>query len=167
MAERYEFVIDFSKYKIGTQIVLKNLNPKVNVEYPNPNVIMRFDIVRQETDDSEIPSKLRSVELIPETVMRTREWQFERGGGLWVVNGKIWDENRVNANPGLGDVEIWRLHNKAGGWFHPVHIHLVDVQILSRNGKPPFDYERDWKDVFYVGPNEDVRVIAKFGPHAR
>lgn len=147
MVERYEFVIDFSKYKIGTQIVLKNLNPNVNVEYPNTNVIVRFDVVRQEIDDRSIPSKLRTVEPIPESsATRTREWQFERGGGLWVVNGKIWDENRVDANPGLGNVEIWRLYNNAGGWFHPIHIHLIDLQLLSRNGKPPFNYEKGWKD---------------------
>lgn len=127
---------------------------------------MRFDVIRQETDDSSISSKLRTVQPIPESSsMRTREWRFERGNGLWQINGNIWDENRADANPGLGDVEIWRLYNNAGGWFHPIHIHLVDLQILSRNGKPAFDYERGWKDVFYVGPNEDVRVITKFGTH--
>ena len=42
------------------------------------------------------------------------------------------------ANPGLGDVEIWELREPSGGWFHPVHIHLVDFKILDRNGRPPF-----------------------------
>jgi spore coat protein A, manganese oxidase len=70
----------------------------------------------------------------------------------------------VSANPGLNDVEIWELSNPHGGWFHPVHIHLIDFKILDRNGRPPFDYERGPKDVAYVGENETVRVIARFGP---
>ena len=40
--------------------------------------------------------------------------------------------------PEPDDVEIWELENKSGGWFHPLHIHLVDFKILDRNGRPPF-----------------------------
>ncbi len=47
--------------------------------------------------------------------------------------------------------------------MHPVHIHLVDLQLLDRNGMPPRPYEQGWKDVFHVGEFETVRVIAKFG----
>jgi FtsP/CotA-like multicopper oxidase with cupredoxin domain len=83
---------------------------------------------------------------------RTRKWQFARNGGEWTINGKIWDKDRVDANPGLGDVETWEIYNSGGGWFHPVHIHLLDQQIISRNGRPPSEYEKGWKDVFYAGP---------------
>jgi spore coat protein A, manganese oxidase len=166
MAERYEFIIDFSKYRVGTQIILRNANPKNNEPFDNTNVVMRFDVVREEPDNSQVPSFMRAYNRIPVSyAKRTREWRFERNNDEWQINGRTWDPNRVDANPGLGDVEIWRLYNKAGGWFHPVHIHLIDFQILSRNGKPPFPYEVGWKDVVYVGENEDVRVIGKFGPH--
>ena len=59
----------------------------------------------------------------------------------WTINGQTWDDvvnsdyQDVVANPALDDVEIWELENKSGGWFHPVHIHLVDFKILDRNGK--------------------------------
>jgi FtsP/CotA-like multicopper oxidase with cupredoxin domain len=166
MAERYEFIIDFSKYAVGTKIVLQNLGLPNNDNYDGTDQIMRFDVVSAATDDSSIPATLRTVQPIPESsAVRTREFRYERTNGLWVINGKIWDINRIDANPQLGDVEIWRLYNNAGGWFHPIHIHLVDCQILDRNGKPPFVYERGWKDVFYVGENESVRVIGKFGPN--
>jgi FtsP/CotA-like multicopper oxidase with cupredoxin domain len=60
-------------------------------------------------------------------------------------------------------VQDWTIENRTGGgWFHPLHIHLVDFQILSRNGRPPFDYERGPKDVVYVGEDETVRVRMKF-----
>ncbi|MEO1404797.1 MAG: multicopper oxidase domain-containing protein, partial [Cyanobacteria bacterium J06635_1] len=44
----------------------------------------------------------------------------------------------------------------------PVHIHLVDSQIISRNGLPAYDYEQGWKDVFAVREFESVRVIMQF-----
>ncbi|MGB3633111.1 MAG: multicopper oxidase domain-containing protein, partial [Rubrobacteraceae bacterium] len=59
----------------------------------------------------------------------------------------------------------WELENRSGGWFHPVHIHLIDFKILDRNGQPPEPYELGPKDVAYVGENEKVRVLMKFGPH--
>ncbi|NKX50630.1 multicopper oxidase domain-containing protein, partial [Arthrobacter deserti] len=53
----------------------------------------------------------------------------------------------------------------SGGWFHPMHIYLVDFQVLSRKGRAPFAWERGPKDVVYVGEGEKVEVAMKFGPH--
>ena len=69
------------------------------------------------------------------------------------------------ADPAANSIEVWDFENKSGGWFHPVHVHLVDFQILSRNGSAPCAYEQGPKDVVYVGEGETVRVVAKFGPH--
>jgi len=166
MAERYEIIIDFSKYPIGTKVVLQNLGLPNNDNYDRTNQIMRFDVVRQEPDDSTIPSTMMPAPFIAESsAVRTRQFTYERTNGLWVINGKTWNKNRVDANPQLGDVEIWTLQNKSGGWFHPIHVHLIDQLLLDRNGKAPFAYEKGWKDVFYVGENETVRVIGKYGPN--
>lgn len=168
MAERYGFIIDFSQYPIGTRVILKNLPVGSNVDRDTrTNQIMCFDVVRQESDDSSIPNTLRPVQLIPvSSAVRTRTLRFGRNNGQWKIDNKTWDKNRVDANPGLNDVEIWTLINTGGEWVHPVHIHLVDLQLLDRNGRPPLPYELGWKDVFYLGENETLRVIAKFGPHA-
>ncbi|WP_009631681.1 multicopper oxidase family protein [Synechocystis sp. PCC 7509] len=167
MAERYEVIIDFSKYAVGTKIVLRNLQPPNNDNYDNTEKIMQFEVVRTESDPSSIPSTLRYVQPIDEaSAVRTREFRYERSNGLWVINGKIWDNQRFDASPQLGDVEIWKIYNNAGGWFHPIHMHLLDMQLLDRNGKPPFAYEKGWKDVFYVGENETLRVIGRFGPNS-
>jgi Multicopper oxidase len=100
--------------------------------------------------------------------VRSRNFKFERVGGRWTVNGHTWEDvinsdyDFVLANPGFEDVEIWELENPGGGWFHPVHIHLVDFKVLDRNGRPPLPHELGPKDVVYVGEGEKVRVIMRF-----
>ncbi|BAY42928.1 type 3 multicopper oxidase [Scytonema sp. HK-05] len=166
MAERYDLIIDFSKYALGTRVELRNLPLPNNVVFNNIDKIMCFDVVRSETDDSLVPSTLRNIQFIPEsTAVRTRDFTVQqRADGVWVINGNGWDRNRVDANPQLEEVEIWRFTNTANLSFHPMHLHLIDAHILDRNGQPPFAYERGWKDVFYVGENETVRMIGKFRP---
>jgi spore coat protein A len=103
--------------------------------------------------------------------MKVRTIRVEWDGGQWTLNGQTWLDvidsgfKAVLANPGLNAVEVWQIENSSGGWFHPIHIHLVDFKILSRNGRPPFAWELGPKDTVYVGEGETVRVIAKFGPH--
>lgn len=166
MAERYEFIVDFSKYPLGTQVVLQNLGVRNNKDYDGTNQIMRFEVVRSENDDSSVPSELRTFQpLLRSSAVRTRRWTFDHRNEMWVINGKAWDKNRIDANPGLGDIEIWNFINNARDWFHPVHVHLVDFQILDRNRQPPLPYERGWKDVVYMGEGDNIRVIARFAPH--
>jgi spore coat protein A len=102
--------------------------------------------------------------------VRTRVWDFDRGNGYYQINGKNWDKNRFDANPRLGTTEIWEFVNGHGGWFHPVHVHLVNYQILQRastsNGgnrwRAPNLWERGRKDTVALGENEKVRVIIKW-----
>ena len=176
MAERYEVVIDFANYKVGQRIVLKNLGPPNNIDFDTTGQVMAFEVVGDATDttNNTIPDVLNPnhavMGLQESDAKTTRQLAFERTQGNWTINGMTWD-TVVNsgytaslANPGLGDVEIWELQNNSGGWFHPVHIHLVDSKILDRNGQPPMAHERGPKDVFYVGENETVRVAMRFGP---
>jgi spore coat protein A, manganese oxidase len=67
----------------------------------------------------------------------------------------------------LNTIEVWDLENRSGGWFHPIHLHLVDFRILSRtDGRGRVQtYENGPKDVVYLGENETVRLVARFGPH--
>ena len=72
------------------------------------------------------------------------------------------NSSRPSPNPRLGETQIWEIENKGGGWFHPVHIHLIDFKILTRNGRPRMAHEAGPKDVVYVGENEKVRLLCKF-----
>jgi FtsP/CotA-like multicopper oxidase with cupredoxin domain len=172
-AERYEVLIDFSKYKPGQRIELRNLSNPNNVDYDLTNKIMAFDVVDEPFDtlNNTIPNLLVGTAVMDRAAAaarRTRTMRVERKNGMWTINGNTWHDvvdskyELVLADPDLGDTEIWEIENSSGGWFHPVHIHLVDFKILSRNGAAPFDYERGPKDVVYVGENETVKVLMRF-----
>ena len=166
MAERYEIIIDFSQYEIGESVYLKNIGFSGSIDQDTRiHTLMRFDVVREEQDDSLIPDPLREVKRLSEKdAERTRTFRFGRSSSQWLINGRTWNENRVDADPGIGDIEIWELVNPGSGWFHPIHVHLIDMQMLDRNGMPVRPYERGWKDVFHLGEFEKVRVIGEFGP---
>jgi spore coat protein A len=179
MAERYEVIIDFSKYKVGQKIQLLNDSPPNNRDFDTIKNVMQFEVIGEAPRGSDgtipnndLPSQLNDnfdvMGLTAKDAVKTRNFKFERKNGHWTVNGETWEEviesdyTHTVAQPKVGDVEIWELENKSGGWFHPVHIHLIDFRILDRNGKAPLAHELGPKDVVYVGENEKVRVIMKF-----
>jgi FtsP/CotA-like multicopper oxidase with cupredoxin domain len=179
MAERYEVIIDFAKYKVGQKVQLLNDSPKNNRDFDTTNKVMQFEVVGDaptgpdgRIPNNDLPSQLNDnfdvTGLTAKDAKVTRKFAFERKHGHWTINGETWEDviasgyTHTVAQPRVGDVEIWELENKSGGWFHPIHIHLIDFKILDRNGKAPFAYERGPKDVAYVGENEKVRVIMKF-----
>jgi FtsP/CotA-like multicopper oxidase with cupredoxin domain len=63
-----------------------------------------------------------------------------------------------------GETQIWKItHN--GVDSHPVHFHLVNVQLINRVGwdgvvKPPAANEVGWKETVRMNPLEDVYVVA-------
>jgi len=181
-AERYEVLIDFRKYAPGQRIVLRNLSNENNRDYDHTGKIMAFDVVDAPVDTSDptwntIPTVLAESEVMSLTTAqstRTRRFRLKRNDrtNIWTIgdNGTWADVvasgfRKVIANPGLNATEIWEFENSSGGWFHPMHMHLVDFKILSRNGRAPFPHELGPKDTVYVGEGETVRLLVKFGPH--
>ena len=186
VAERYEVLIDFRKYKPGTRIELRNLSNKNNVDFPNTDKVMQFEVVADTgaPDPYVIPGTLDlgpqpfanrgAIEvnkLKPEMAKARRTVRVERKHGLWTINGETWEDveatnfRRVLGNPQPYDVEIWDLVNESGGWFHPLHIHLIDAKIIGRSNTPDkkaFAWESGGKDVFYLGENETVTALMQF-----
>jgi spore coat protein A len=77
-----------------------------------------------------------------------------------------------------GDTEVWEIINLTGD-THPIHFHLVNVQVLSRQnfdfenyagglptytGDPiaPDDNEQGWKETVRMNPGQVTRVLMKF-----
>src|SRR5215212_2431555 len=162
-AERFDVIIDFSKYEVGTEILLKNRMG----EGKTAN-IMLFRVTRQEKDESAIPEPLADMEefdgLTASSAGRTREFRFTRVGEdgrvMWGINGEPFDPERMAARPELGSTEIW--HFRAAPASHPVHLHLVHFKVLSRNGGRPLPTDAGWKDTVDLTSGEEARVIVRF-----
>jgi spore coat protein A len=174
MAERYEVVIDFAQYPIGQRVVLRNLGVKNSVDYDNTNKVMAFDVAGESTEpaNNEVPAVLDptnpAMALTAAMSRKTRRFRVKKDNTIWTIGGMTWEDivesefRATIANPDPNAVEIWEIENSSGGWNHPVHLHLVDFQILSRNGAPPRPEERGPKDVVYVGEAETVRLLMQF-----
>ena len=173
-AERYEVVIDFARYAPGTRITLRNSSPKNNVNFANVDKVMAFEVTGDPFDpaNNEVPAVLEpdqpAMSLTAADSMRTRQFVFRRDGGEWVINNRTWEDVvRSNftlalATTNKNDVETWELRNPSGGWHHPIHVHLVDFKILSRNGQPAQPWEQGAKDVVFLGENETIKLLIKF-----
>ena len=165
-AERFDVVVDFSEYPVGSRIVLKNL-----LGSGGTSEVMRFDVVREEKDESEVPPELASLEeLDPSGAAAERTFEFGRSvpGGPWLINGEPFDPERTDARPSLDSTEVWTIDMGFGGLTHlrgvahPVHLHLVQFRVLDRNGEEPFPEDAGWKDTVNLLPHEKIRVIARF-----
>ncbi|MEU6645376.1 multicopper oxidase domain-containing protein [Saccharomonospora sp. NPDC046836] len=161
--ERFEVVVDFARYPVGTEVVLRNqLGAGSTAE------VMRFVVARKASDDSTVPRTLAEIEPLPHTTARVhREWRFSRGivNGHrgWTINGRAFDPGRMDARPKLGEVEIWRLFTDL---HHPVHIHLSPFQVIGRSGGGPGRLDAGWKDTVDVRPAEFVDVAVRFDGYA-
>ena len=178
-AERYEVIIDFSSYSVGTKIQLMNGSPPNNRDYPNMDRLMQFEVIGDSfpTADNNMPAVLNPTNpvmaLQESQAVATRNFRFRRQAAQWTINGTTWADvvssnyQFTLADPVKDSVEIWVIENPSGGWFHPVHIHLVDFKILDRNGQPPHPWERGPKDVVYTGEAETVRLLMRFEGRGR
>ncbi|KAK7914450.1 hypothetical protein PG985_012153 [Apiospora marii] len=170
MAERYEVVVDFSKFK-GENVTLRNSRKiGADIDYLHTDKVMKFVVGKDSVEDkSDLPSSLRIIPYPKDRTTIDHEFLFERKNGGWRINGVSFADtaNRVLAKPPRGKVETWKLINGGGGWSHPIHIHLVDFKVVSRkNGRNAvMPYEAaGLKDVVWLGPNEEVVVEANYAP---
>lgn len=155
-AERADIVIDFSRYPVGTQLVLADTT----------GPMVRFDVVCQATDDSRLPDELRPLPPLPTaTVHRDIALTFDVSGTpTGLVNGKPYDPNRVDFQVKRGSTEIWRIYNGDGQFNadHNFHLHLEQFRVLDRDGNPPWPSDAGRKDTVSIPPDTSVRIQTTF-----
>lgn len=187
VAERVDIVVDFSKIK-SNRVYLVNRQEQVNGRGPtntllNPGTpLVQINIGSAAPDYSidldayaaannkqglplrPLPDPDFAALIARAAKAKTRTFRFERQNGAWAVNGKLFDQNTVAANPGQETEEVWVIQNPGGDWKHPVHIHFEEHRILSRNGvaTPSTSSECGRKDVIPLNWNEEVRVFMRF-----
>ena len=161
--ERVDVVIDFSAYPLGSQIILKNCDSCTG----RLASIMRFDVETPAVDTSVVPDCLSSWEDLPLTAGTiTRQFTLNRqvtsGGTVWTINGQTFDPNNAPmAQVKYGSVERWKFINPTTH-RHPVHIHLIQFQVVDINGVPQDPSKHGWKDVLVAPPGGNITVAARF-----
>ncbi len=153
VAQRVDVVLDFTKYRPGDKVHLVNLLEQVNGKGPSGRTldpgdpILEFRVVEATgPDPSRIPDRLRELPRIdPADARRERLWVFDYDGGLWTINGRVMDPNRIDAGIEQGSAEIWTFRNGGNTWAHPVHSHFTEFLILEINGRPFREsWYQDW-----------------------
>jgi spore coat protein A len=188
-AERLDVVIDFSGQE-GKMFVLDNDAP---APFPDgtdivPPDVMLFKVNQplKSADRSRLPARLNTVPLYdPASAVKTRDLVLSEIDSappfenpiMAMINGAHWDDP-ITETPKAGTIEVWRIINTTGD-AHPIHVHLVQFQILDRQpfdttqyppklvftapASPPENNERPaWKDTVISYPGTVTRIIAKF-----
>ena len=175
-SERYEIVIDFSRYPVGSRVYLLNCLQMADGRKPEDEAnmdactpLVEFRVTREEADPTTIPDDLQPdirayinehLTERPGLQIKNTDVRLERGNGAWQINGKFYDPNRVDVVEKLNTHTTWTLINESGGWVHPLHIHDEEFAIIDINGQAPRPHLRGLKDVFDVNENTTIRVAA-------
>jgi spore coat protein A len=179
-AERADLVLDFEGYAPGSEVLLvdKLEAGQVDPSDPAASRIMKFIVSGVSGWTAPLPPTLSRVERIPESqasTTRTFELRFDPILQEFRFGNLGWSD--APEFPVLGTTEIWQFANETAE-THPVHMHLVQFQVLDRSSfqvvdgkvvpgsdrRPPDPEEAGWKDTAKVKPNELLRVIMRFGP---
>ncbi len=165
--ERVDILMNFSSYTLGQNVMLKSLpftggGGSQGLEL---NVI-RFDVTGSANSGGIVPAALQAITYYnPSDVVRTRTFILTMsmgGSGMHKINNRSFELTRIDEEVPGNQLEEWRIVNGTDE-FHPMHIHGLLFQVLSRNGNtnlPPSD--KGWKDTVLVNGSETVRVLVKF-----
>jgi FtsP/CotA-like multicopper oxidase with cupredoxin domain len=130
------------------------------------NLLLQFRVAGGRAVDNSLPPSQQTFYQLPDTDVEpsvTRTFKFDRLNGQWSINGQFMDCNTFRFTVQQNSVENWILMNLSGDWTHPIHIHLEEHQILSRNRLPPtLAIENSRKDVVQLHPNERVKLFFRF-----
>lgn len=192
-AERADVIIDFSNLE-GKSITLQNDAPAAFPagDPPDPETtgtIMQFKVTKPLSiiDTSMIPAHLGNIGWISEKsasyhrFLELSEEKDQYGRPFFLLDKKKWDDP-ISEKTLNGTIEVWNFINSNND-DHPIHIHLVQFQILARQ---PFDLEHykktrqikytgppaaphaselGWKDTVRCPPAHVTRIIVPFFPY--
>jgi spore coat protein A, manganese oxidase len=193
--ERADVILDF-RGRTGQSIVMRNVArspfPKGDVADPRTTgqiMMFRVSVPLGSTPIATLNGIGRPVTPLTATANPRRLLLFEGMDSygrlkpaLGTLSGAFDFTDPATEMPALNSVEVWDIFNTTED-AHPIHVHLVQYQVLSRQGfratqnsatgalsniqllgqpKPPEPNESGWKDTAIMYPGEVTRIIAKF-----
>ena len=153
--ERWDVIVDFSAVPAGSKLILKN-----TAEAPfkgggggtpaNPQTvgqIMQFTVLGTlGWTGQPVPAQLNTIPTLPAPDISRQLTLLEvmgPGGPLEVLlDGKKWGAD-ISENVTLGTTEEWIIVNPTAD-AHPIHLHLVQFQLVSRQNFRVNKYVTDW-----------------------
>lgn len=149
-----------------------------------PETVVRFEPQAGTEHSSPVPDRLVSRErLAPSRAVRRRRFVLTMGMGgmmggggmgrimgggmgsgmgMHGINGRAFDMDRIDEWVRLGDVEIWEASGEM--MAHPLHIHGVHFEVLSRNGRRPTVRDQGLRDTVLI--REPVELLVRFNQPA-
>ncbi|MEQ4301657.1 multicopper oxidase domain-containing protein [Plantactinospora sp. B6F1] len=165
--ERAEVVVSV---RPAERLVLRSYPPDQGVGFPVDRFTGgddTFDVLELRAAGSltpapETPDRLVPVErLDPASAVETRRFQLAG----FQINGRSMDMDRIDFAVTRDTTEIWEI-KKLDGIPHSFHVHDVQFQVLSVDGREPPPELRGWKDTVLLAAGDSVRIIARFADHA-
>ncbi len=170
--ERADVIVDFSGLPTGTKILMKNTanapfpdgSPEANADPQTTGQIMQFTVTSKSVPFvQQLKNAATKLVLKPSVTLNCNlkgtTWptlptptktriltlyeDMGPGGPLAVlVNGQMWDAP-VSETPKEGSTEEWVIVNLTGD-THPIHTHLTQFQLVSRQPIDAAAYEAAW-----------------------
>ena len=179
VGERFDVIVDFSKFKPGTEIFITNRAEQTNGRGPSGKLLttgndaIKFIVEAARTGLTDNSTKivngmpLRPLPDLPAiTVIKKKEWVWGRGNGAWNANGALFDRYAAPYEVKEGTAEVWVHKNGGGSWSHPIHPHYEEGRILSYNGAaqpdPTKPLEGGRKDVYRLDPSSTITTAMRF-----
>jgi len=191
-AERADLIVDFSAHEGKTATLSNNAPaPFPGWEMASTNhaalyEFMQFRVTLPLSNKGKsfsMPPPIPFAKLDESQAIATRDFVLselmdDKGRSLGLrINDKGYDDP-VTEHVKLGSIEKWRFINTTED-AHPMHLHLVQFQILHRQGfnagaflsgtlqfmgapRPPQANEAGWKDTAVVNPRDVLTIIVRF-----
>ncbi len=171
--ERADIVVDFSQLTPGTKIRLLNYAnaPFPDGVSPDPNTvgqIMQFTVPvdsPKPKKPKKLPNKLNVIPSLKPDVNRIltlNEVMGPNGPTMVVLNGQMWMAP-VTENPRVGSTEEWIIVNLTMD-THPIHLHLVQFQLLNRQNFDAATYGNKWEEVNGMVPLMHPTIVVPVEP---
>lgn len=166
--ERADILVDFSRVAPNTKLILKNnaRAPFPDGNAPDPNTVgqvMQFTVLDScPHKPHKLPEKLNTIpKLIPNAPKRTLvlvEVMGDNGPLEVLLDGQKWSAP-TSELPKVGSTEEWEIVNLTAD-THPIHLHLVQFQILSRHAFKDEEYMKKWTEINGQPPlNKPTEVL--------
>lgn len=147
--------------------ILVDLTNVADVALMHDDVVLLPIETTGEVIDSTIDTTLNDA-VIDEALLNmepTKHITMEGMTTNFLLNGQVYDEERIDLRQQRGVTEVWEIENiinEEGAMAHPFHIHGTQFTVLSVNGEKPDASMQGSKDTITVQPGQKVRIAVSF-----